>query len=114
MDESGASGGPGKGKGKAKGVSTDLEEQSTQQQQSDGDREGRDDAAPGDDVEGGSSNKNVQGQARPLVVFACRHIWHKDCLEIAMKRGGLEVGSGAGGKEFRCPAEHSDGERNRP
>lgn len=73
----------GKGKGGAAGGAADME-----------DEEGR----------------HADGQARepqdlgPLVVLACRHIYHQSCLE------GLQVEDAAGGllsdgREFCCPID---------
>ncbi|KAF2805968.1 uncharacterized protein BDZ99DRAFT_510898 [Mytilinidion resinicola] len=40
----------------------------------------------------------------PLVVFACRHLWHRRCLVRAMDEGKEEGGEGRGGKRrFKCP-----------
>ncbi|OCK81233.1 hypothetical protein K432DRAFT_425102 [Lepidopterella palustris CBS 459.81] len=48
-----------------------------------------------------AGKKEVLG---PLVVFACRHMWHKRCLERAMRKDGGEDGETRGGKrQLRCP-----------
>lgn len=46
----------------------------------------------------------------PLVVFACRHLWHQRCLIKGKKSAGTnapaemdEVEEGDGAREFRCP-----------
>ncbi|ORX94514.1 Golgi CORVET complex core vacuolar protein 8-domain-containing protein [Clohesyomyces aquaticus] len=82
--------GEGKGKGKGKGRSEEVEED-------------------GDDGEGKGSGIGKG----PLVVFACRHLWHRSCLEKAATAAaaaaevGAEseqhVGMGLQGKRFRCP-----------
>jgi vacuolar protein sorting-associated protein 8 len=54
-------------------------------------------------AEEGSVAKEV---ASPLLVFACRHVWHRDCLERAMAENG--VSRGRGGKEFVCQASHGE------
>ena len=68
----------------------------------------------GEDVEEGGAAK-----VGPLVVFACRHVWHQDCLEKAgggeggdegdvkgtgesAAAGGENAGRSGGGR-FRCP-----------
>jgi len=42
--------------------------------------------------------------ARPLVVFGCRHIWHRDCLVREMGRRGT---MGDGRRDLKCLAEHA-------
>jgi hypothetical protein len=90
-----AAAGTDRGKGKAQTVQQRVEQEPLPETDADGDSE-RDD---------GEARKAL---VRPLVVFACRHIWHKDCLEQAMEREGLQHGER---REFRCPAEHPDGEK---
>jgi hypothetical protein len=51
----------------------------------------------GDEDEG----EEVQGKGKgPLVVFACRHMWHKTCVESAISGGEPEDG---GRGRLRCP-----------
>jgi vacuolar protein sorting-associated protein 8 len=78
-----------RGKGKAQNDNTG---------QSSKDQEGR----TGDDAS--DQDVKVQG-ARPLVVFACRHIWHKDCLERALRRDGKDREEN---REFICPVEEHE------
>ena len=84
-----------RGKGKAQTTQQQVElEQST--------KTDADDDADQEDEE----RKKVL--IRPLVLFACRHIWHKDCLERAMEQRDLQHEER---REFRCPGEHADGEK---
>jgi len=57
-------------------------------------------------VEGGGEDevdKNKKEELGPLVVFACRHFWHRRCLVRAMD-DGKEGGEVSGAKRrFRCP-----------
>ena len=39
----------------------------------------------------------------PLVVFACRHLYHQTCLEKALERQRVDEGKQADG--FRCPID---------
>ncbi|KAF2468281.1 uncharacterized protein BDR25DRAFT_305253 [Lindgomyces ingoldianus] len=80
--------GNGNGKGKGKGKSADV----------DGDGHGEEEDVAGEIGKG------------PLVVFACRHMWHRSCLEKAVAIGervgeGQERSElvGLGGKRLRCP-----------
>jgi hypothetical protein len=43
-------------------------------------------------------------QLEPLVVLACRHIYHQSCLE-AIQADNETVGDLADGREFRCPID---------
>ncbi|KAF2682583.1 hypothetical protein K458DRAFT_52281 [Lentithecium fluviatile CBS 122367] len=67
-------------------------------------------------VERDDEGEGSAGGARALVVFACRHVWHKACLERAGtseegegKDGGRSMGGGAGGDgahtggRYKCP-----------
>lgn len=55
----------------------------------------------GDDGDGEGSGDAVAKD--PLVVFACRHLWHKGCLEKAAEGAGEgERGNREGGGRFRC------------
>lgn len=51
-----------------------------------------------DGVEGQAERKEID--LGPLIVFACRHMYHQSCLEAAH---GKEASSDAG--EFRCPID---------
>ena len=53
------------------------------------------------------SEENGKG-AEALVIFACRHLWHRRCLEKAAEvdeegEGTGALGSNAKGKDFKCP-----------
>ncbi|KAF2674507.1 hypothetical protein BT63DRAFT_395024 [Microthyrium microscopicum] len=41
---------------------------------------------------------------RPLVVFACRHVWHRDCLELTLEAS--QPAAGQARHDLRCPAAH--------
>jgi vacuolar protein sorting-associated protein 8 len=56
--------------------------------------------------EGEAEQKKDTEVARPLAVFACRHIWHVDCLEKSMEEKPDGSIVHAGGRELRCVAEH--------
>jgi vacuolar protein sorting-associated protein 8 len=59
------------------------------------------------DMEQDTDSTEAKGpNVRPLVVFACRHVWHKDCLERDMEHDGVERER----REYWCPAEHRDDE----
>ena len=60
-----------------------------------------------EDAAGGASNGkggaavDSDESAAPLVVFACRHVWHRRCLETTMPTADTHDGPGEG--RFRCP-----------
>ena len=92
--ELGSDGGKGKGKGKSHLVETEEE----------GDGDG-DVGAEGEVGMGAGSGKGKGKGKGALVVFACRHLWHKSCLEKASSgdgEGGGAVGA-PGGVRFTCP-----------
>ena len=79
--------------------------------------EGRD--RGGGDEGGVRSSRSAKGEDRgPLVVFACRHLWHRLCLQraqsvaaVAAQQQAVESSSGGGGRkmqgrEFACPMGH--------
>jgi hypothetical protein len=89
----------GKGKGK---------------EQAGGDREGRVEEGGEEAVEGESNVGSMEATGRngrdptlgPLVVFACRHIYHQRCLEdIQAKDGETGVDDHGREREFRCPVD---------
>jgi hypothetical protein len=75
----------GRGKGKA----------------SDGNADASEPSEPGD----GTETEPKPDVLQPLVVFACRHIWHRDCLERSMAEHGLS--SDGDGRALRCTAGHT-------
>jgi len=54
------------------------------------------------EVEGEDVNKDKKEDLGPLVVFACRHLWHKRCLMRATEDGKAEEGRGVK-RRFKCP-----------
>lgn len=97
----GMDGAVGKGKGKAKEQASD-----------DGEGEGEEigeDAADGENEDGSTevTGHNESDQTLgPLVVFACRHIYHQRCLEeIQAKDGWTGVDEHGREREFRCPVD---------
>jgi hypothetical protein len=72
----------GKGKGAGNGSGVDMEDEDNQQ--------------VGEQVDSGA-----QQDLGPLVVLACRHIYHETCLE-AMQ---VEEAVAPDGREFRCPID---------
>jgi hypothetical protein len=53
---------------------------------------------------GGQLESRPQQGLEPLVVLACRHIYHQSCLE-AMQIDGHAAGDLSDGREFRCPID---------
>jgi hypothetical protein len=53
---------------------------------------------------GGQLESRPQQGLEPLVVLACRHIYHQSCLE-AMQIDGQAAGDLSDGREFRCPID---------
>jgi hypothetical protein len=52
----------------------------------------------------GQDGSGSQKELEPLVVLACRHIYHQSCLEAI--QAGNEVAEGiSDGREFRCPID---------
>jgi hypothetical protein len=66
------------------------------------------DAAPAAGDAGREAGEGVVAReaTAPLLVFACRHVWHRDCLERTMAENG--VARGRGGREFVCQAGHRE------
>jgi hypothetical protein len=56
-----------------------------------GSQKGKQKSASQSEDEGDEEDEGAKGRG-PLVVFACRHLWHKSCVEV-------EVGEGA---PLRC------------
>jgi len=71
----------------------------------DGPRSGREEDRD-NQGEGDGAEEAKAVSRRQLVVFACRHVWHKDCLERDMERAEVQGER----REFWCPAEHRDEE----
>jgi hypothetical protein len=46
----------------------------------------------------------AQKELEPLVVLACRHIYHQSCLED-IQAGNEVPGDISDGREFRCPID---------
>jgi hypothetical protein len=81
-----------RGKGKAIGIEEPETEETAEE-----------DGAPHDgDLDASQAEGKVDPALQPLVVFACRHVWHRDCLKAAMGRAGLDAEQ----KGFECPAKH--------
>jgi hypothetical protein len=52
----------------------------------------------------GQDGSGAHNELEPLVVLACRHIYHQSCLEAI--QAGNEVAEGiSDGREFRCPID---------
>ena len=96
-----------RGKGRAVGLAVIEQAESSKAAQAE---ERHDDA---DTQEGASSTgQSKEPYLGPLVVFACRHIWHRTCLEqameVAVREGRLHAhdhGNSAR-DELRCPLAH--------
>ncbi|KAJ8066446.1 hypothetical protein OCU04_005505 [Sclerotinia nivalis] len=88
----GESSGNGKGKGKAKG----MDEQSAGEPV--GGMNGQ---------QGGNDNHEhkVRQELGPLVVFACRHIYHRSCLETMRTDENAAKDGIHDEREFRCPID---------
>ncbi|KAK4167266.1 putative vacuolar protein sorting-associated protein 8 [Cladorrhinum sp. PSN259] len=97
--------GKGKGKGKEKDPSPSFRgvddrddnagEQAAQQQQQKEPPEGRTDGVS-------SPRKRDQTPLGPLVLLACRHIYHKSCLEALLAKDGGSIGKERG---YKCPID---------
>jgi hypothetical protein len=62
-------------------------------------------ASPTSETSQSSESSQIKGEpARAIVVFSCRHVWHKDCLERTVQVNGVPGTSGQG---LRCPANHT-------
>lgn len=54
--------------------------------------------------EGQGGSESGKGEAGALVVFACRHLWHKTCVEKASAEdNGADSGVGTQGRRLKCP-----------
>ncbi|QSZ29312.1 hypothetical protein DSL72_003825 [Monilinia vaccinii-corymbosi] len=91
------SGGDGKGKGKGKSM--------------DGESAGRprDNTNRQQDGNDNSDESKFRQELGPLVVFACRHIYHRACVEeMQTADNAVRGGRGRGlhdGRDFRCPID---------
>ncbi|KAF2874939.1 Golgi CORVET complex core vacuolar protein 8-domain-containing protein [Massariosphaeria phaeospora] len=67
-----------------------------------GNGKGKGKSAPQSEVDAGEGNS----QSGALVLFACRHLWHKHCLEKASETGGgddVAHGPRRSTMKFQCP-----------
>lgn len=83
-----------KGKGKAKGMETVVPD--------------KDEARAEVGGEGEDAGRLMSGREAlgPLVVFACRHIYHQSCLEALQEKAGWTATDEHGReREFRCPVD---------
>ncbi|KAH7626637.1 Golgi CORVET complex core vacuolar protein 8-domain-containing protein [Sordaria sp. MPI-SDFR-AT-0083] len=91
--------GHGKGKGKGKDVSSPrLGQHDENQQANTSGQEG---------MQGPMAGKREQ-KLSPLVVLACRHVYHQACLDaLQMKNGGAPANGGGLGvkRQYRCPID---------
>lgn len=53
---------------------------------------------------GSESELGAQKELEPLVVLACRHIYHQSCLEVIQASNEIP-GDISDGREFRCPID---------
>ncbi|OIW26123.1 hypothetical protein CONLIGDRAFT_647831 [Coniochaeta ligniaria NRRL 30616] len=87
----------GKGKGKGKGKETVVPDK-----HEDSEAEGGEDPSEGSSA----GQRNGKGTLVPLVVFACRHIYHQSCLETLQEKEGWTATHEHGReREFRCPVD---------
>lgn len=89
--------GDGNGKGKGKGKETVVL-----------DKHDDSEAEDGEDASNGSSagQRNGKETLGPLVVFACRHIYHQSCLETLQEKEGWTATHEHGReREFKCPID---------
>jgi hypothetical protein len=62
-------------------------------------------ASPTSETSQSSDGSQMKGEpARTIVVFSCRHIWHRDCLERTVQVNGA---AGNPSQGLRCPANHT-------
>lgn len=60
--------------------------------------------SPSSNTSRASETSQVKGDpARTIVVFSCRHLWHKDCLERTIEAQALSEAD----EGLRCPAHHT-------
>lgn len=57
------------------------------------------------DIPSTEQSRKSGDSARTIVVFACRHLWHRDCLEQTLEASGQ---AGDANRELKCPADHPD------
>lgn len=95
-----------RGKGRAVGLPSAEDEPSS----SKGRMDGAGDDETQEDVSSAAPRK--EPELGPLVIFACRHVWHRTCLEqameIAIREGRMHVNDmGTTARdELRCPIAH--------
>ncbi len=101
----------GKGKGKASEVIARQDFQPAPEQHRD-DRDEGEEAAPAGQKQGASKQGETDALLEPLVIFACRHVYHQSCLEAFEAQNELgkaprtSYGQESGReREFRCPID---------
>jgi hypothetical protein len=57
----------------------------------------------------GEGGTKAQEDLGPLVVFACRHVWHTVCLEGATSPGEAAQASTGSREHLKCPLPHNGG-----
>ncbi|KAF2436638.1 vacuolar assembly/sorting protein-like protein VPS8 [Tothia fuscella] len=69
-----------------------------------------------EDTSAGAEGDGIQVQEKeelgPLVVFACRHVWHKKCVEKAMEAASASAVGNSVSREremLKCPLQHHHG-----
>ncbi|KAB5549926.1 Golgi CORVET complex core vacuolar protein 8-domain-containing protein [Coniochaeta sp. 2T2.1] len=91
--------GDAKGKGKGKGRETVVSDDGVQAPQATAE-------AAGGDAPLSPGQRNGKEALGPLVVFACRHIYHQNCLETLQKEEGwIAVHENGREREFKCPID---------
>ena len=60
------------------------------------------DAEDEDGVQGEESGRKGPVELEPLVVLACRHVYHQSCLEAMQP---TDESASPDGREFRCPID---------
>ncbi|KAK4672837.1 Vacuolar protein sorting-associated protein 8 [Podospora pseudopauciseta] len=88
----------GKGKGKGKAPSPRLRQEDGAV--GDGDVQTAQDPREGRSDEAGAPRRREQPPLGPLVLLACRHIYHKSCLEELLAKDGQVKEN-----EYRCPID---------
>ncbi|KAK3330074.1 Golgi CORVET complex core vacuolar protein 8-domain-containing protein [Apodospora peruviana] len=101
------------GKGKAKDLSPRIEQEEQQYNIDSAGGGGNDEPAKAgagglfpDQIRSPISRERQVQALGPLVVLACRHVYHQSCLEMILVKDGVRQTNGYGkDREYRCPID---------